>query len=211
VAWRADRGDWRHLLRHPPMLRLVLFTLLAYVCVQGPMVMFPLYVRSFGGSIDTIGNLWVLMLLLEVPLVLLTGTGVARIGARGLLGIALIAAGVRWITCGLTTNPWLVYPVQLLHGVVVAGLMLGAPLYLDVIVPERLRSTGQTFLTVIGVGIGGIASTAGAGWLIDHFSTSAPYLVGGAGALLLGLSAWVILPQPERLELPARVEGAASS
>jgi PPP family 3-phenylpropionic acid transporter len=47
VAWRSERGDWRHLLRHRPMLRLVGFALLAYLFVQGPMVLFPLYVRSF--------------------------------------------------------------------------------------------------------------------------------------------------------------------
>jgi PPP family 3-phenylpropionic acid transporter len=138
-------------------------------------------------------------------LVLLTGAGVRRIGARGLLGIALLAGGVRWTICGLTTDPWLVYPVQVLHGVVVAGLMLGAPLYLDVIVPERLRSTGQTLHTMISVGIGGIASTTGTGWLIDRFGPSAPYLVGGIGAFILGALAWTILPAPTRLELPAVV------
>lgn len=201
VAWQAERGDWHHLLRHPPMLRLLAFTLLAYLCVQGPMIFFPVYVRSFGGSIDTVGQLWILMLLLEIPLVLMTGTGVARIGARGLLGVGLIAGGLRWAICGLTTEPSLVYPVQLLHGVIVTGLMLGAPLYLDAIVPERLRSTGQTFLTMIGVGVGGIASTTGAGWLIDSYGPSSPYLIGGIGALLLGCSAWWILPQPWRLEI----------
>lgn len=207
TALRAQRGDWRYLLRHPPVQRLLVFTLLAYLCVQGPMILFPLYVRSFGGSIDTVGNLWILMLLLEVPLVLLTGTGVARLGARGLLGIALFAAGLRWVTCGLTTEPWLVYPVQLLHGIVVAGLMLGAPLYLDAIVPERLRSTGQTLLMTMGAGVGGIASTLAAGWLIDVFNPSAPYLVGGIGGLFLGTFASVILSQAARLELPAPGKG----
>lgn len=206
VAWRAQRGEWRHLTRHTPMLRLVGLTLLAYLFLQGPMALFPLYVRSLGGSIDTVGNLWILMLLLEVPLVLLTGAGVARIGARGLLGIALLAGGVRWTICGLTTDPRLVYPVQVLHGVTVAGLMLGAPLYLDAVVPERLRSTGQTLHTMLSVGIGGIASTTGAGWLIDHFGPSAPYLVGGVGSFTLGALTWLILPPPTRLELPVKGE-----
>lgn len=210
AAWRAAASDWRRLARHGPMLRLLGFTLGAYLCVQGPMVLFPLYVRSFGGTIDTVGQLWILMLLLEIPLVLFMGKGVSRFGARGLLGMGLLAAGVRWATCGLTTAVWLVYPVQLLHGVVVAGLMLGAPLYLDAIVPERLRSTGQTFLTMVGVGVGGIASTTGAGWLIDHFGVSAPYLVGGAGGMVLGVLAWWILPPPHRLELD-EVEGGLAS
>jgi PPP family 3-phenylpropionic acid transporter len=200
VAWRAHRGDWLRLLRHRPMQRLLVFTLGAYLCVQGPMVLFPLYVRSMGGSIDTVGQLWVVMLLLEVPLVLFMGRGIARFGARSALAVGLLAGGIRWTTCGLTTETWVIYPVQLLHGIVVAGLMLGGPLYLDAIVPERLRSTGQTFLTMIGVGVGGIASTTGAGWLIDHFGNSAPYLLFGAGGIILGVLAWWILPVPRRMD-----------
>lgn len=204
VAWRAGRGDWRQLLRHRPLQRLLVFALGAYLCLQGPMILFPLYVRSFGGTIDTVGQLWVLMLLLEIPLVLMMGTGIARFGARGLLGVGLIAGGVRWAVCGLTTEPWVIYPVQLLHGIVIAGLALGAPLYLDAVTPERLRSTAQTFLTM-AVGFGGIASTTGSGWLIDRFGASAPYLAGGIGAIVLGALAWWILPQPQRLELEEKL------
>jgi MFS family permease len=52
VALRAPRGDWRRLLRHGPYLRVLLFVMAAYTCVQGPMLLFPVFVRSHGGSPD---------------------------------------------------------------------------------------------------------------------------------------------------------------
>ena len=67
----------------------------------------------------------------------------------------------------------------------VAGLLLGGPLYLEMIVPERLRSTGQGLLATIGVGLGAVASHLAAGWLLQHAGPRAPYLVGGIGSLLL--------------------------
>src|SRR5207247_1244698 len=45
VSTRAPRGDWRRLLRHRPYLRLLFFSLAAYVCLQGPLTIFPLFVR----------------------------------------------------------------------------------------------------------------------------------------------------------------------
>lgn len=196
VELRAPRGDWRRLLRLGPALRLTLFTLGAYVCLQGPMSLFPLYIRAHGGSMDTVGRMWVLMLLVEIPLVALSGAGLQRIGARGLLAIGVIAGGARWMACGLTGDLRLIYPVQILHGAVVAGLLLGAPLYLEAVVPEELRSTAQALLSAVGFGCGGIASNAAAGWLLQHLGADAPYLAGGVGALGLGAFVAWILPAP---------------
>ena len=197
VALRAPRGEWPQLLRIGALVRLVAFTSTAYVFLQGPIGMFPVYVRAEGGDMDTVGRMWVLMLLVEIPLIALSGAGMERIGARGLLAIGVLSGGFRWMACGLTSNPYVVYPVQLLHGAVVAGLTIGGPLYLEALVPERLRSTGQALLASVGVGCGGIVSNVGAGWLLEHVGPRAPYLVGGAGAILLGASVPWFLPKPE--------------
>ena len=194
VAWRAERGAARELLRHGAVVRLCLFNFLAYAFLQGPMGIFPIYVRARGGTMDTVGTMWVVMLLLEIPLVLLSGAGLARLGARRLLAVGVLASGVRWIVCGVVTDLRIIYPVQILHGVTVAGLLIGAPLYLDAVAPERLRSTAQTLLATVGVGWGGTASNAGAGWLLEHVGVDAPYLVGGVGAVLLGCLVTRILP-----------------
>jgi PPP family 3-phenylpropionic acid transporter len=203
VELRAGRGEWRDLLRAGPMLRLLLFGLGCYLCLQGPMAFFPVYIRAQGGSLDTIGRMWVVMLLLEIPLVALSGAGLRRLGARGLLGVGAAAGGLRWAVCGLTGDLRLVYAVQLLHGVVVTGLLLGGPMYIEAIVPERLRSTGQALFAMAGLGIGGILSNTLAGWLLEHAGARAPYLTGGLGALALGLAVSVLLPPAERRPAPS--------
>ncbi len=197
ISLRAAGGDWRELLRNAAFVRFLLFALAAYFLLQGPMWLFPILIRARGGDIDTIRGMWILMLAVEIPLVLSTGSGLKRLGARGLLAIGVLASGVRWILCGVIDDLSLLYPVQALHGVTVVGLLLGGPLYLDAVTPERLRSTAQALLSMAGMGIAGIASNTGTGWLLEHVGPSSPYIIGGIGSLVLGLFTWGILISPE--------------
>lgn len=194
AALRASRGEWRLLFGNRAVVRFLLLMLLAYFLLQGPMWLFPVYVRSRGGDLDTIRRMWILMLAVEIPLVMSSGAGLKRLGTRGLLALGILAGGVRWTVSGMVDDPGVVYAVQMLHGVMVAGLILGAPLYLDTVVPERLRSTAQTLLSLVGVGIGGVASNIGAGWLLQHLGPEAPYIFSGFGCLALGSLVWWMLP-----------------
>lgn len=200
VSLRAAQGDWRDLLRHRPYRRVLLFALLGYLCLQGPQVFFPVFVRSLGGEIDTVSRMWIPMLALEIPLIAYSGATLERFGARGLLAIGVLAGGLRWTICGFAPDLSWVWPVQLLHGVVVAGLVIGGPLYVEQVVPERLRSTGQGLLAMVGFGVGGMTSNAGSGWLVDQVAAWAPYTVGGLGAIALGLAVPLLLPAPRRPE-----------
>lgn len=200
VAVRAARRDWRSLLGNSVYLRFLAFSFLAYLLSQGPMWLFPIFVRSRGGDIEAIRSMWIYMLAVEIPLVLASGSGLQRLGARGLLGIGVFVGGLRWMLCAVTTDLQLLSYVQTLHGVTVVGLLMGAPLYLDGIAPEKLRSTAQAVLSMVGVGIAGIASNLGSGWLLDHAGVDALYAVTGLGSALLGCIVWWILPSPARAE-----------
>jgi PPP family 3-phenylpropionic acid transporter len=193
-ALRARRGEWRALLRSAPVVRLILYSFAGYLFLHGPTGFFPLFVRARGGDLGTVGRMWVVMLLLEIPLVALSGAGLRRFGARGLLGIGVLAGGVRWLASGLTDDMAVLYVLQLLHGVVVAGLLLGGPLYLEQVVPEPLRSTGQSLLSMLGIGLGGILSNVLGGWLIDAYGINVPFIVGGIGGIVLGCAVPWILP-----------------
>ncbi|MBI2179555.1 MAG: MFS transporter [Deltaproteobacteria bacterium] len=194
VALRAARGDWRELLRNRAFVRFLLFALIAHFLMHGPMWLFPLFVRSRGGDMDTIRGMWILMLVVELPLVFFTGSGLKRIGARGLLAVGVLVGGLRWSLCALIANPYLLFAVQALHGVTVVGLILGSPLYLDAVAPEKLRSTAQGVFSMVSVGIAGILSNAAAGWLVDRGGTDLLYLICGIGSLTLGALALWILP-----------------
>jgi PPP family 3-phenylpropionic acid transporter len=198
VAMRAARGDWRELLGNGPFLRFLFFSLLANILMQGPMWLFPIFVRSRGGDLTTIRNIWILMLIVEIPLVLSTGSGLKRLGARGMLTAGVTVGGLRWLLSALIADPILFFFVQALHGVTVVGLNLGGPLYLDVVAPEKLRSTAQGVLSMVGGGLAGILSNLSAGWLVEHKGADRLYLICGIGSLMLGLLATWILPSVKR-------------
>jgi MFS transporter, PPP family, 3-phenylpropionic acid transporter len=200
VSMRAARGDWRLLLGNNAYLRFLIFSFAAYLLSQGPMWLFPIFVRSRGGDIETIRSMWVCMLLVEIPLVLASGIGLKHLGARGLLGVGVFVGGLRWLLCAFTSDLQLLSVVQTLHGVTVVGLLMGGPLYLDVVTPEKLRSTAQAVLSMVGVGIAGIVSNLGSGWLLDAAGINALYAVTGIGSALLGCLVWWMLPLPQRLQ-----------
>lgn len=195
---RAARGDWRQIMTHGPFVRLLLFMFGAYACIQGPMALFPIYVRSLGGSVEMVSQMWVVMLILEIPLVWLAGTGFERLGGRGLLAVGLASGAIRWLVCGYGTNLQLIYAVQILHGVTVVGLIVGGPLYVDAVVPPELRSTAQGMLSMMGVSVGGIMSNLWSGMAVDAFGPAAPAAIGGTGALLLTLGLRWIVPRARR-------------
>lgn len=210
VGLRASRGDWRELIGNRAFAKFLVFSMLAHFLMHGPMWLFPLFVRSRGGDLTMIRDMWILMLLVEIPLVLSTGSGLKRLGARGLLAVGVLVGGLRWVLCALVTDPTLLFAVQALHGVTVVGLNLGSPLYLDVVAPEKLRSTAQGVLSMVASGIAAMASNMSAGWFIDWSGIELLYLIYGTGSLLLGGCGWWILPaagkggrDPQEVVLPA--------
>jgi PPP family 3-phenylpropionic acid transporter len=198
VSTRAARGDWRLLLGNNAYIRFLGFSFAAYLLSQGPMWLFPIFVRSRGGDVETIRSMWVYMLVVEIPLVLASGSGLQRLGARGLLAVGVFVGGLRWLLCAFVSDLQLLSLVQTLHGVTVVGLLMGGPLYLDVVAPEKLRSTAQAVLSMVGVGIAGIVSNLGSGWLLDSAGINALYAGTGIGSALLGCLVWWILPSPPR-------------
>jgi MFS transporter, PPP family, 3-phenylpropionic acid transporter len=200
VSMRAARGDWRLLLGSKAYLRFLIFSFAAYLLSQGPMWLFPIFVRSRGGDIETIRSMWIYMLIVEIPLVLASGIGLKHLGARSLLGVGVFAGGLRWLLCAFVTDLHFLALVQTLHGVTVVGLLMGGPLYLDVVTPGKLRSTAQAVLSMVGVGIAGIVSNLGSGWLLDAAGINTLYAATGIGSALLGCLVWWMLPLPQRLQ-----------
>lgn len=193
---RSERGDFRRLFRHPPMVRLLLLVFAAHLFFQGSINFFPLFVRERGGDVTTVGNMWIFMVLLEIPLVALSGHTLRQLGARGLLVMGLGAEALRWSVCAFSRDLTLLTAVQLAHGVGVAGVLVGASLYVEQAVPERLRSTAQATYAAVAFGAGAIVSNAAFGWLLETFGADVPYAAAGLGDAALALLVYRVLPDP---------------
>jgi MFS family permease len=112
--------------------------------------------------------------------------------------MGMIAGSIRWFLFAFFPSLPVIFAASLLHGVVVAGVIIGGPYYIDAAVPERLRATAQGVVGMLGVSAGSIASNGISGWLFEHVSPEATYLTAAIGLSLLTLSMRWLLPHAER-------------
>ncbi|MGR8918788.1 MAG: MFS transporter [Gammaproteobacteria bacterium] len=192
IAVRARREDLRALLRQSSYLRLLLMAFCAFGLLSGPIVLFPVFVTDRGGTIETVSRLWIPMLMLEIPLIYFAGAGLRRVGARGLIAAGIAVDGVRWSVTALAPGVVWMFGIQLLHGAVVVGLIIGMQLYVEGEVPERLRATGQTLLGTV-MSLGAVLSHLWAGTVLEQLGANAPYLIAGPVSIGLGVFAWRFL------------------
>ena len=202
VTLRATHPGVRRLVGNGPLVRLLAYVFCAYLFLNGPIQLFPLFVRSLGGGVDALSRMWVLMLLLEIPLMAWVGGLRLRLGARGLVAMGVVASGLRWAGSAFVQDLDVASVLGVLHGIAVVGLGIGAAVYVEEVVPDDLRSTGQGLLAAVGIGLGGILSNVACGWLFDRLGAQATYLGCGLGALLLGLATPLVLPRTGREHAP---------
>lgn len=197
VTVRARREDLATLMRQPAYLRLLVLAFFAFGLLSGPIALFPVFVTERGGTIETVSRLWIPMLLLEIPLIYFAGAGLRRVGARGLIAAGIALDGTRWLITALAPGLFLIFAIQLLHGAVVVGLIIGMQLYVEREVPDRLRATGQTVLGTV-MSIGAVVSHLWAGTALGQLGPNAPYLIAGPLSIALGIGAWFFLrAQPD--------------
>jgi PPP family 3-phenylpropionic acid transporter len=192
ISVRANREDLRALLRQSSYVRLLVLAFFAFGLLSGPIMLFPVFVIERGGTIETVSRLWIPMLLLEIPLIYYAGAGLRRVGARGLIAAGIVCDGSRWLITALAPSLFWIFGIQLLHGAVVVGLIIGMQLYVEAEVPSRLRATGQTVLGT-AMSLGAVLSHLWAGAALEHLGANAPYLISGPLSIVLGIYAWFFL------------------
>ena len=203
---KARPGAWRRLTEDRRFLRFLLYVFLANFMLDGPMFLFPVFVKSVApeNTLGTLKWLWFIMLIPEIIAIALAGYIRRRIGVRLLMFSGLAAGGFKWLACGFLGDvPLVLYMSMLLHCVYVVGALVAMPLCVNYLVPNELRSTGQGLATMVSSSLGGgICSNFAAGWLIDHVGPAAPQLYGGIGSILLLLFAPLLVPKlgPQRAD-----------
>jgi PPP family 3-phenylpropionic acid transporter len=106
--------------------------------------------------------------------------------------IALLAAvsflyTVRWLLYGLVEDPIAVISMQASHSVTFAVFWLVSVNYVNRIVPEEFRATGQALLSAVFLGIAGMVGGTAGGWVRDQWGSDMMYLWGSLFALVAGM------------------------
>jgi PPP family 3-phenylpropionic acid transporter len=160
--------------------------------------------ESLGASNTLMGLSLTVSTMSEIPAMFFGDRLLQRFGARGLLIIAMTAISLRLVLYSITTAPWVVLVIQLIHGLTFAAIFLAGVSYADQIAPSGMKATTQGMfsgtLMGFGAGTGGLLG----GILMDRFDPSGMYAIVG-GIVFAGLVTFLLVER--RLLAKARQNG----
>jgi PPP family 3-phenylpropionic acid transporter len=156
--------------------------------------LFGLYLHEQGAPDWMVSASWALAALCEAPGFLLAGRLLRRYNELALLGIVALLYTVRWTVYALVHAPLALFFLQASHFLTYGLFWIIAIHYVTRIVPEELRSTGQSLLSAVFLGMAGIVGGYLGGLLQDWIGASGMYGWGAglslaAAAMLLATNA----------------------
>ena len=190
----AAARDWRHafplhLLRRPGFGRLVAISAL----IQGAHAAYygfsSIHWARAGHSAEAIGLLWAEGVLAEVLLFLWARPLLGRLSPQGLMLLAAGAGLVRWLVLAVTTELWVLVPLQLGHALTFGAQYLGAMRWLAAHAPPGEAMAAQSLHAALGTTGAQALCLLASGWLYARVESGA-FL---AMALLCALAVPVVL------------------
>ena len=172
-------SDGASLLLAPSFL---LFLLASGLSMSSHAVLYTLgsvHWKHVGFDDGLIGTLWAVGVCAEIVLFALTGSLL-----RGTTGPALILAGaiggiVRWIVTAFDPPLAILFPMQILHAATFGLTHLGAMMFLQAAVPERLSRLGQGLYASLASGVFMSTAMYASGYLYETFSGRAYLFMAG--------------------------------
>lgn len=134
-----------------------------------------------------IGGLWAEGVVAEVVLFACGNRLIARFGPVRLILFGALAGILRWTVLGLTTEPWLLASVQVLHAFTFAATHLGAMYFINRGIPAGLSGRAQGIYASVANGVVPGTAMLASGALYQNFgglSFLGMSIVAGGGMLL---------------------------
>ncbi len=148
-----------------------------------------LYIVNLGGVEALIGWAWFIGVSAEAIVLATSPLWFRKWKPLTFVIIAAFIYGARWFVMGLLTEPWMVLPLQLTHGITFGLFYIAAFQYVNKLIPEHLQATGHVLFITTVFGFSGIIGSLFGGWMIDGYGLTSLYFVlsGSAFVGALGL------------------------
>jgi PPP family 3-phenylpropionic acid transporter len=140
-----------------------------------------LFLNQLGADQTIVGWSWMVSALSEVPIFFLLSKYGHRYKELPLLIISCFVYVIRFTLMSQVTNPLWVIAIQAMHSISFGIFLFTVIRYIQRIIPDEYRATGQAILAVTWSGIAGLLSGALGGWLFRDFG---PHIMYGVGAFL---------------------------
>ena len=167
-------------------LTLFLAVLFFYGIFSSPTNVFiNVYYNEIGGTYNHIGYAFAVQALSELPFFFFGAGIVNRFGAKRVFLFTVLVTSVRMFAYSQTNNPWLAIAIGASHGIGLGLFLVSVVAYLHRFIPDKLRSTGQSFVFAFYFGAGMSAGNLFSGWLDNLIRMQHTMLVQSLLSLLL--------------------------
>ncbi|WP_240689323.1 MFS transporter [Ammoniphilus sp. YIM 78166] len=146
--------------------------------------MFALYLKAAGGGDALVGWAWAIAAIGEVIAFALVSRVIPHYNELGLLAFVGFLYTVRWTLMGWVSDPLLLLLLQGMHMVTFAIFWITAIQYVVKLIPEELRSTGQSLFSAVFMGLAGITGGGVGGWIMQEWGGETMYFVGASMTFL---------------------------
>ena len=143
-----------------------------------------LHLRELGASDTIVGWSWTASALSEIPMFFLLARYGHRFRELPLLMIAAVVYAIRFFLVSLVEQPVWIIPLQLMHSCSFGIFLVTALRYMQQLIPDEYRATGQALYSVVWSCLAGLASGVAGGFLFDAWGGAAMYRAASAAALL---------------------------
>lgn len=162
---------------------------------------YSIYMKENGASSSLVGYGLSFQGLCELPLFYFSARIIAKLGIKTTLLITVFAAALRMFLYSIVKNPQAAIAIELLHGVSWSLFWVVCVEYVNVLVREDWRATGQSLLYAAYFGAGAIVGNFWTGYLSDTKMRIAEVFLLNAGiAAFVGLLIFLFM-RNKKLEL----------
>ena len=131
---------------------------------------FPLFVYELPrGDAHFVGLAIYCSTLSELPAFFYADRIISRLGIVPVLGMSILAYGVRFSCYTVVTNPWMLLPVELLHSLTFSLAWTAFTTYVYRASPREITGTMIGFLSSLMNGYGKFVGTIVGGWIYTSF------------------------------------------
>ena len=162
---------------------------------------YSIYMKENGASASLVGYGISFQGLCELPLFYFSAKIIGKLGIRTTLLITVFATALRMFLYSIVKNPQAAIAIEILHGISWSLFWVVCVEYVNKLVREDWRATGQSLLYAAYYGAGAIVGNFWTGYLYDTKMKIADIFLLNAGIVaIVGLLIWIFM-RNKKMEL----------
>jgi MFS transporter, PPP family, 3-phenylpropionic acid transporter len=170
------------------------------------------YMKDLGGGKDLVGYAWMVSALSEIPVFFYLSKHGHKFKELPLLAVACFVYTLRFFLMSMVEGPGWIILLQSMHSLSFGVFLVTAFRYLQQLVPDEYRATGQAVFNMTWSGCSGLISGFAGGRIYDMWGGAMLYRFAAISALLafVGFMATHLYQRSRENSIPSISQGGSS-